>query len=149
MTRHIRVYIPFWGGSRGGSKVPPPPPPNPTPLKFEKCAFYLGFLVLLQIDLVIFKMLWCPCQKSWNRPRHSLKLGDIEIVSSVNVSIRMAVETLLDHSPLHFWRGAGFVVCLFCFSLFFVCLFVCFVFRCCWVLGGGFCGGFLCVFLVF
>ena len=90
-------------------------------------------------------MLWCPCQKSWNRPRHSLKLGDIEIVSSVNVSIRIAVEILLDQPPFYFWRGAGVVVCLFCFTLFFVCLFVLFfVVVGFWV---EFFGGVLCVFL--
>ena len=35
------------------------PDPHPTPLKFEKCPFYLGFLGFLQIHLVFF-MLWCP-----------------------------------------------------------------------------------------
>ena len=49
---------------------------GPHPLKFEKCPFYLGFLVFLQIYLVVFFhnvmlpfLSWTPLdQKGWIRP---------------------------------------------------------------------------------
>ena len=52
----------IWGGSRGGGQG------VRTPLKFEKCTFYLGFLGFLQLYLGFFHVMVPHYQKGWIRP---------------------------------------------------------------------------------
>ena len=70
LNKTFPSFLPVWGGSRGGVQG------FRTPLKFEKCPFYLGFLGFLQIYFFIsqcYSALFYlgphfPRQKNWIRP---------------------------------------------------------------------------------
>ena len=71
-----KLYLKCRPTSEADPRCPEPPPP---PLKFEKCPFYLGFFVFLQIYLGFFIMLWCPFYHGPPPPPPIRKVGSAPV----------------------------------------------------------------------